>query len=336
MSNRDIFFIFIKESIVKRIILKTLIGIFFIVTPPTALAQNNGNTASGLSGNLQGGAYILQTNSQLYVENNNRHADDLDRPADMHQALEGLASVYLRYQFEGGTAIYAGNPLEIGKDLALSAGVSQPVSDSTLDVAVTWIPIDEVWKNPYQAFDSRDATDMNAYGLRLKLQEIAGSSWEGIYNIDRIDVDNDEIGDLESDLRRDGWKHELGVKYTLPLRKGLSLRPELSLSYGDIEGRSNSYHGFNIGVLLQQVWSSWVLTGQISGFYNQYHQNHPLFDKTRQESGIAVLAQVVRMNLFGVKPLFASVVAGYVDSDANIDFFDSQTAIGLASVGIYF
>ncbi len=72
--------------------------------------------------------------------------------------------------------------------------------------------------------------------MRVKLQEIEGSAWEGIYNLDRIDIDNDEIGDLEKDLRRDGWAHELGVKYTLSLDKGFSLRPELSFSYGDIEG----------------------------------------------------------------------------------------------------
>ncbi len=172
--------------------------------------------------------------------------------------------------------------------------------------------------------------------MRVKLQEIEGSAWEGIYNLNRIDIDNDEIGDLEKDLKRDGWAHELGVKYTLSFDKGFNLRPELSFSYGDIEGRSNSYLGVNGGVLLQYVRSSWVLTGRLTGFYNQYQKTHPLFDKPRQESGAMALVQAVRMNFFGVEPLFASFVAGYVWSDANIDFFDSQTVLGLASVGINF
>lgn len=320
----------------KRVILKLIITVFLIAAPLTVLAQDSGGSESGLSGSLQGGAYFLQTNSQLSTENTNSETDDLEGPSDTHENIGGLASIFLRYQFEGGTAIYAGNQLEVGQDLALSAGVSQPMGDTTLDMAVTWVPSNEVWKNPYETNDSRDTTDMNAYGLRVKLLEIEGSPWEGTYNIDRIDIDNDEIGDLEKDLKRDGWKHELGSKYTFSLDQGFSLRPELSFSYGDIEGRSNSYLGVNGGVLLQHIRSSWVLTGQVTCFYNQYQKTHPLFDKTRQEFGVMAMAQAMRSNLFGVESLFANFVAGYAMSDANIDFYDSQTVIGLASVGINF
>lgn len=320
----------------KTTIVKLLMAAMLIVAPQTAFAQDPGASASGLSGSLQGGAYVLQTNSQLYVEDKNSQANNLDGPADTHQEFEGLASIFLRYQFESGTAIYAGNPLEVGQDIALSAGVSQPMADTTLDMAVAWIPINEVWKNPYETDDSRDTTGMEAYGLRIKLLEIEGSPWEGTYNLDRIDIDNDEIGDLEKDLKRDGWKHELGAKYTMPLNQEFSLRPELSVSYGDIDGRSNSYLGVKGAVLLQHIRSSWVFTGQVTGFYTQYQKTHPLFDKTRQEFGFMTLAQAVRVNLFGVEPLFASFVAGYVMSDANIDFFDSQTVLGLVSVGINF
>jgi hypothetical protein len=320
----------------QRSILKILITILLIVTPLTVYAQNSAGSESGISGSLQGGAYFFQTNSQLYAEDTNRQTNNLDGPAGTNQEFEGLLSIFLRYQFESGTAIYAGNPLEVGQDLALSAGVSQPMGDTTLDMALTWIPINEVWKNPYKTSDSRVTTDMDAYGLRVKFLEIEGSPWEGIYNIDRIDIDDDEIGDLEKDLKRDGWKHELGAKYTVSINQEFSLRPELGLSYGDIEGRSNSYFGVNGGVLLQHIRSSWVFTGQVTGFYTQYQKTHPLFDKTRQEFGFMTLAQVVRLNLFGVEPLFASFVAGYVMSDANIDFFDSQTILGIASVGINF
>jgi hypothetical protein len=114
------------------------------------------------------------------------------------------------------------------------------------------------------------------------------------------------------------------------------IRPEVTYTYGDRDGSSNSYHGLDAGVLLQQTVSPWIFMGRISGFYNNYQKTHPLFDKTRQESGVTALAQVMRSNLFGVERLFASIVAGYVWSDANIDFFESQTAVGLASLGINF
>jgi hypothetical protein len=87
-------------------------------------------------------------------------------------------------------------------------------------------------------------------------------------------------------------------------------------------------------MLLKRAQPPWVLIGLVSGLHNQYQQTHSLFDKTRQESGMFTFAQVMRLNLFGVERLFTSFAAGYSWSDANIDFFDSQAVIGLASVGI--
>jgi hypothetical protein len=214
----------------KHSILKLLIIILLIVTPVTVYAQGSGGSESGFSGSLQGGAYILQTDSRFYTDDTNRHADDLDKSADTHEEIAGLASIYLHYQFEGGTAIYVGNPMEPGEDFVLSAGVSQPMGKSTLDVAVAWLPSNEVWKNPYQVVNARVKTDADVYGLHVQLQEVAGSPWEVLYNIDRIDIEDDEIGDLEDDLKRSGLTHEIGAKYTLsPARGQLQSRAELHL-----------------------------------------------------------------------------------------------------------
>lgn len=311
-------------------------SIFFIVTPLAVHAQEKKGPEPGFSGRLQGGAIFIQTDSQMSTDDTNRQTDDLDGPAGTHNISSGIASVYLRHQFEDGTAIYAGNPLEVGEGLALEAGISRPIGAGTLDIALTTLPIGEVWKNPYQTVGARDKTNIDVYGLHVKFQEIAGSPWEINYKIDRIDIDDDEIGDLEDDLERSGQTHELGVKYNTPPQGGFSLSPELSYTYGDINGSANSYQGMKVGALLKDVRPPWVLIGLLSGFHNQYQKTHPLFGKSRQESGITTFAQAMRLNLFGVERLFASFGAGYVWSDANIDFYDSQTIIGLASVGINF
>jgi hypothetical protein len=52
----------------------------------------------------------------------NSRTNNLGGPADTHDEISGLASIYLRYQFEGGTSAYVGNPLEVGEGLALAAG----------------------------------------------------------------------------------------------------------------------------------------------------------------------------------------------------------------------
>lgn len=303
----------------------------------TATAQGPDAPPSGFSGKLQAGGLFLQTNSQLSTEGTNRRTDDLDGPANPHQLITGLATVSLRYQFEGGTAIYAGNPLEAGEGLSLAAGVSQPIGKAgTLDAAVVWLPIEEVWENPYLVNSARDTTGADAYGFKLEWQQIAGSPWEMGYKIDRFDVEDDVIGDLESDLERDGWTHGLGVKYTLPLSPGTSIKPELTYTYADKDGPSNSYHGVKAGALFVRARPPWVLIGLVSGAYHHYQKSHPLFDRTRQEGSLTGFGQVMRLNLFGNPQLFASVMGAYVWSDSNIDFFDSRTLLGLATVGINF
>lgn len=311
--------------------------LFLFAITHTATAQGPEGPQTGLSGKLQAGGLFLQTDSQLSTEGTNRRTDDLDGPADPHQLITGLASLYLRYQFESGTAIYAGNPLEAGEGLNLSAGVSQPLGDAgILDLSVNWSPVEEVWENPYQSPGARDETDVDAYGLKLEWQQVAGSPWEVGYTIGHVDVDDDVIGDLEPDLERDGYTHELGVKYTIPLSPGINVKPELAYTYADKEGASNSYHGAKAGALLVRARPPWVLVGLLQGAHHRYLETHPLFDKTRRETVATAFGQVMRLNLFGNERLFASLMGAYVWSDSNIDFFDSQTLLGLAAVGINF
>jgi hypothetical protein len=320
----------------KHLLILCLAITLFII-PEASLANGPGAPQPGFSGKLQAGGLFLQTDSQLSPHGSIRHVDDLDGPADTHQLITGLAIVSLRYQFESGTAIYAGNPLEAGEGLSLAAGVSQPMGAAgTLDVAVTWLPIEEIWENPYQTEGARDETSVNAYGLKVEWQQIGGSPWELSYKIDRFDVDDDVIGDLEEDLQRDGYTHELGIKYSLPLSPGTIISPQLAYTYADKEGPSNSYHGVKAGALIQRARPPWVLIGVVYGAFHQYQETHPLFDKTRKEGVVTTFAQVMRLNLFGYQRLFASLAGGYVWSDANIDFFDSRTVLGLATVGINF
>ncbi|WP_300674557.1 DUF2860 family protein [Desulfoluna sp.] len=321
----------------KRHILKFVAcSLFLIFIPPAVHAQRKKDSEPGFSGRLQGGAIFIQTDSQLSTDATNRQTDTLDGPADTHHISSGIASVYLRYQFENGTAVYAGNPLEVGEGFALEAGISRSMDAGTLDIALTSLPIGEVWKNPYQTVGPREKTDIDVYGLHVQWQEIAGSPWELEYKMAQIDIEDDGIGDLENDLERSGQTHELGIKYHLSPKGGFSLSPELSCTYGDINGRANSCQGMKLGALVKQVRPPWIFIGLVSGSHDQYKKKHPLFGKTRKESALTTFVQVMRLNLWGVERLFGSFGAGYVWTDANIDFYDSQTIMGLASVGINF
>jgi hypothetical protein len=321
----------------NRQLFNFLHAILLTLFATTALAQGPGAEPPGWSGKFQAGGIFVQTDSQLSTVATGRRTDDLDGPGDTGQFSSPLASIELRYRFQGGTTLYAGNPLEPGKAVYVAAGVNQPMgSAGTLDLAITWLPLEEVWENPYQTGVDREKTGVDAYGLKFEWQRIAGSPWELSYKVDRYDVRDDAIGDLETDLQRDGYTHEAGLTYTLPVAPGTLLKPHLKYTYGDKEGRSNGYHGVEAGGMLQWARPPWILIGVFTGAYNHYWQAHPLFDKTRKDRTLILFAQVMRLNLFNNPQLFASVGAGYVRSYSNIDFFDSQTLVGLASVGINF
>lgn len=87
---------------------------------------------------------------------------------------------------------------------------------------------------------------------------------------------------------------------------------------------------------LQGVRPPWVFVGRVSGAYQHYQKVHPLYGNTRREAIVTLFAQVIRRDLFGRENLFASLGGGYVRSDANIDFFDSQSFISLATAGVEF
>jgi len=333
----------IVQRLINTVFFIAISAVFSITTTAAVYAQGTDRSESGFSGRLQCGAIYLQTDSQLSTDDSNRCTNCIDGPADTHEATLALPSVLLRYRFEGGTAVYAGNPMEVLEGFALETGVSRPMGIGTLDVSFNWTPGQEVWKNPYrtgawenpyQTGNDRDKTAVNAYGMRVELQDIAGTPLEVSYNIKSIDIEDDEIGDLDDDLKRTGRTHELEAGYTLSIEPSFFLSPKITCTYGDINGRSNSYNGIEFGIQMRSVRPSWGFAGILSGFAHQYQKTHPVFDTTRRESGITAFAQVMRLNLFGVERLFASIGAGYVLSDANIDFFDSQTIVGIAGVGL--
>ncbi len=321
----------------KRLLTKpAALALLIFFTPLAIQAQERHGTDRGLSCRIQGGAVYIQTNSQLSTESANAQTSDLDGPAETHEKTTGIASLYMNYRFDDGTALYFGNPLEVGEGLSLKAGVSHPLEFLTLDVALTYLPVGEVWKNPYLTNGARQKSDIDVHGMEVLIKEIADSPWEVSYKLNRVDIKNDDIGALEGDLDRSGQTHEVGLKYTMTYPSRLSIRPELSYTYANLNGPANRYEGLKLGVLLQQASPPWMFIGVVSGFYNQYEKQHPLFGNRRQEEGLTTFAQVMRLNLFGSERLFASVGAGYVWSNANIDFFDSQTLIGLASAGVNF
>ena len=109
-------------------------------------AQEQGEHNYGFSGRIQVGGLFFQTDSQLISNDENDINHDLEGSADTWDEGMFFATAKVQYQFKSGTTLYAGNPLEIGQDITLAAGITQPMAETNLDVALTWMPFGEVWK----------------------------------------------------------------------------------------------------------------------------------------------------------------------------------------------
>jgi len=326
-----------KRSLPLSHALTGMVLTVFMILPPLAdSAERPPDPETGFSGKCLAGFYAFQTDSRLSTDDDNRRIQDLNGPSDTYDLASVFASIDLMYRFENGTKVYAGNPLEDSKGLALAAGVSRPSALGTLDVALTWAPFEEVWKNPYDTTEIRETSDVETYGLRVQWEQIAQSPFNIEYSAERTEVEDDVIASLYEELERSGWTHEMAVSYGLRFGPTFSLTPEAGVTFGDIEGKSNRYHGFTLGAKFQRITPPWVFIGMASGSHQRYQKIHPLFGKTRRETGMTAFVQAIRLNLFNVERLFASFGAGCIASDSNIDFYDSRTAFVLAGVGFNF
>jgi hypothetical protein len=68
----------------------------------------------------------------------------------------------------------------------------------------------------------------------------------------------------------------------------------------------------------------------------QYDEIHPIFNKTRKETAWSGFALLIWFNPFGLDNWFVRGGLGYLHSEANIDFFDTNGPISLVSVGYQF
>ena len=67
--------------------------------------------------------------------------------------------------------------------------------------------------------------------------------------------------------------------------------------------------------------------------WTRYQAEHPLFGERRMERTLGGSALVTLPGLFVVPGVFANLVATYGVRDANLDFFDARTAVGIVALG---
>lgn len=304
----------------------------------SAYAVDLAEKSNGLSGRISAGAGYMTSTDQLKTTDENKRLDSLNREADWYDKFMPLALFNLRYGFtESGRQIYFGTPLELSGPPGLSLGFVQPFSDgSKLDISIFTHPFSEVWRDPYLTSASRQETREYNYGTRIAYEEILGTRFKLSYAFSRVDVNVDEIGDRFNDLERDGYIHKAEVEYAFRFGQTMSLAPGFELAIGDIDGEANAYTGYKFGLGFRKFSKPHQLMLKAAVGWDDYDDEHPIFNKTRNDSNYSVFGMFTRSDLFGKEYLCGTLMAGYHYRDANIGFLEAQTFLSGAMIGIEF
>ena len=304
----------------------------------TALAQEGDrHEENGFSARIEAGAIWINTTDQLFVDDKNEKTDNLNDEADSFSVTLPAVMFDLRYKFpDTETEVYLATPFE-DSGIALTLGMAQTFIDkSKLDVSIFSGMMVEVWENPYVAGVARDETNVEDVGFTIDYDRILDTGLNLYYRYNQVDVDEDVIGTMFNNLKRDGIIHTTGLGYMIDLDESNIIIPGFEYSKADMDGESNSYNGYKIKLGYKRIKKDYILNAFVSADKKDYDKTHSIFNKTRDEKGYSAIAIFTLLNPLGYDKFFANFIAGYGYANSNIDFFDKRTYISGITIGYNF
>lgn len=317
------------DSMKKAILITVVV---FILIPCPSLAYD-GARGSGLE---TGFLYLRSANN--FSTNSDAWIGSLGEEAVSESSIVPVVLFNLGAGIGGGRRVYFRSDTDGGEEFGLSLGAVIPLGEreNILDVSVIYVPFQEVWKNPYQTGSSRQETDVTKYGGKVSLGAIAGSPLSLRFKLLSVDVEDDEIGERYTMLARDGVVYEVSADYRMELTRDFIVAPSLTYERGDIDGASNSYDGYGASLRLIYRSPPFLLVPIFIYSFDQYDESHPLFGKKREDNRFSMFLTAQISGLFGAPTFYFKVITGYVATDSNIDFCDSDGTFAGVTVGYRF
>lgn len=325
----------IRSKTVRWVVIFSITIIFPL---SASYAWNSEEKASGFSGSIQAGVGFLTSTDQLNPNSKNNFNENLDDDANRFSSIIPMVLFDLRYTFPGsGNQIYFGTPYGSEGPPGLSLGYVHLLNDkSELDFSTFGKPFERVWEDPYLIADDREATSRFTYGAKIEYKKIKGTDFEASYSISLVDVNEDEIGERFNDLERDGQLHDIRIAHSFQLNQRTALVPGFEFSIGDLDGDANSYLGYDFKLGLRQFSKSFSILLFLGVGLEDYYDEHPIFDKKREDVTYSIFGIFNLPNLFGKDYLFSNLLAGFQYRDSNIGFLDAYMYLGGLTIGVTF
>jgi hypothetical protein len=275
--------------------------------------------------------YLEQSNNQNTWSLNKR-IESLTSAPGGHSRVLPIVLFDLNLRYGKGNFLYLKTPIVGLESSGIALGTEYQLSNDrgSLDASISLIPFDEEWKNPYQTGIDRQDTDVTRFGIELAWKKILNTGLEFDLRAETIDVQDDEIGELFSTLRRDGKAYAVSVSYRFAHTKSLNLKPELSFRRGDLDGKTNCFDGYTTSLVLIYTKGRYTLMPKLFYAVRNFNESHPLFDKKRDDDSYGAVLMATYFGPFDLKSHFLRGFLGYAKTNSNITFFDTDsTFIGL-------
>jgi hypothetical protein len=253
-----------------------------------------------------------------------------------------IINAEIGYYFDSTkTYLFAGNNLEdlIRYDFTTVAGVRQGFRGETVmsvEFLFSGIPA-IVWQDPYVAGVKRAETDRESPGARLTFDRVAGSGLEIVVAMRDISLDNERSGQAlgltqaQRDLlNREGDQRQVEVSYRFKFSKKHYLTPTLIFADFDLDGEAMANDQRRLRLTYGYLGERFLLVSNVFVGTGEYDAINPIYGVERDDDQLGLTVTGFFKNLFGSERWTGVVSAAGIESNSNIDFYDTRA--GLLSV----
>lgn len=277
--------------------------------------------ANSFSADVGAGILVISKSDNLWGRGKSSIAS-LGNSPQSQTVVMALPALLLRYRQDSlkNTWFIGATEEDYGR---VAVGVKHDLEQGAIDAALFYSLMGSEWADPYTL--NRSSTSVQNFGLRAGWEKISGSPFSAHYTVSAKLVNNDLSGEHYPDLKRDGTRHSLGIKYAIKLTDTLTLTPSLAFDREFADGTANRYS--SPGGALSLVWRQQDLTwiNRVSGSYVIHDTTNPVFGTTLKEPGYSATSLVLLKNPFDFKKYWLTAGIVYEQTLPNITFFEKRS-----------
>ncbi|WP_430458121.1 DUF2860 family protein [Rheinheimera sp.] len=283
----------------------------------------------------------LTQKSQFAAEHENRRTADLNNSGKTINLFSAFPLTRLEYTpGSSQTSFFFGNGQDnvTKRQIALEFGLVHSLSQHSKITFAMFpeLPFSgETWKDPFLTGQDRQETNERAAGGRLKFEHAGDYPFDVQYAFAKNSIDIEESGrslmqlnqPQRSMLNRNAEFHRFNVNMNFTVGDGVFFVPGLQITTSEAQGDAND---FAEGTLILQslyIKERHFLSASMRVGKKESSLENPIFNLPQDDRTLSLDAVYKYSEPLGYKNWSLLGVAIWNKSDANITFYDSQSAV---------